>query len=81
MGKYRKGDVVLDNEGNLGQVVYELDNGVYCVITIKNRKVMHQYHPENQLKFMDNIDFDHKLEEIGYKVDRKNANNWVVVKI
>lgn len=80
MRKYIKGDVVLDNEGHIGQIAYELDNGVYCIITIKNGKVTHQYHPDYQLKFLENINFDDKLKEVGYKVDRSNSN-WIIKKL
>ena len=80
MGKFSKGDVVKDSEGHIEQVAYELDNGVYCVITIKDRKVMHQYHPDYQLIKI-SLDFDSMLREVGYKVDRSNNNNWVVSKL
>ena len=81
MGKFSKGDVVKDSEGHIGQVAYELDNGVYCVITIKDRKVMHQYHPDYQLSKINSVDFDSMLREVGYKVDRSNNSNWIVSKL
>ena len=81
MGKFSKGDVVKDSEGHIGQVAYELDNGVYCVITIKDGKVMHQYHPDYQLSKISGLNFDSELKNVGYRVDRSNNNNWVVSKL